>query len=100
MGTKTATIPTRMKRKRTSTRMAMKRTRMAETRIRTLTANTRTTNIRTRTHRGFTFHSHGGKAHSHAIPEGPITTKTLVALGISGGIVAVPRSVGSFAGSD
>ena len=38
-------------------------------------------------------HSHGGRAHSHAIPSGPITTKTLVALGISGGIVPCPEAL-------
>ena len=35
-------------------------------------------------------HSHGGRVHSHAVPDGPITMKTLVALGISGGIVPCP----------
>ncbi len=38
-------------------------------------------------------HSHGGKAHSHAVPEGPITLRTLVALGISGGIVPCPEAL-------
>lgn len=38
-------------------------------------------------------HSHGGRAHSHAVPEGPITLKTLVALGISGGIVPCPEAL-------
>ncbi len=38
-------------------------------------------------------HSHGGRAHSHAIPEGPITMRTLVALGISGGIVPCPEAL-------
>ncbi|PQV63339.1 ABC-type nickel/cobalt efflux system, permease component RcnA [Abditibacterium utsteinense] len=38
-------------------------------------------------------HSHGGRAHSHAIPEGPITLRTLVALGISGGIVPCPEAL-------
>ena len=42
---------------------------------------------------GLHVHSHGGKAHSHAVPEGPITTKTLVALGISGGIVPCPEAL-------
>ena len=42
---------------------------------------------------GMHVHSHGGKAHSHAVPEGPITTKTLVALGISGGIVPCPEAL-------
>ena len=38
-------------------------------------------------------HSHGGRAHSHAVPVGPITTKTLVALGVSGGIVPCPEAL-------
>lgn len=38
-------------------------------------------------------HSHGGRAHSHAVPEGPITMRTLVALGISGGIVPCPEAL-------
>ena len=42
---------------------------------------------------GVHVHSHGGRAHSHAVPQGPITTKTLVALGISGGIVPCPEAL-------
>ena len=42
---------------------------------------------------GTHVHSHGGKAHSHAVPAGPITTKTLVALGVSGGIVPCPEAL-------
>ena len=42
---------------------------------------------------GTHVHSHGGRAHSHAVPEGPITTKTLVALGVSGGIVPCPEAL-------
>ncbi|RYX80300.1 hypothetical protein EON83_29225 [bacterium] len=42
---------------------------------------------------GVHTHSHGGRVHSHAIPEGPVTTKTLVALGISGGIVPCPEAL-------
>jgi ABC-type nickel/cobalt efflux system permease component RcnA len=38
-------------------------------------------------------HSHGGRAHSHAVPEGPVTMRTLVALGISGGIVPCPEAL-------
>ncbi len=38
-------------------------------------------------------HSHGGRAHSHAIPEGPVTARTLVLLGISGGIVPCPEAL-------
>ena len=38
-------------------------------------------------------HTHGGRAHSHAIPNGPVTVKTLVALGISGGIVPCPEAL-------
>ena len=42
---------------------------------------------------GMHTHSHGGRAHSHAVPEGPVTMKTLVALGISGGIVPCPEAL-------
>lgn len=42
---------------------------------------------------GAGVHSHGGRAHSHAVPAGPITTKTLVALGVSGGIVPCPEAL-------
>ncbi|RYG60861.1 hypothetical protein EON80_24355, partial [bacterium] len=42
---------------------------------------------------GAHVHSHGGKAHSHDVPDGPITMKTLVALGISGGIVPCPEAL-------
>lgn len=38
-------------------------------------------------------HSHGGRAHSHDVPAGPITMRTLVALGISGGIVPCPEAL-------
>ncbi len=38
-------------------------------------------------------HSHGGRAHSHAVPEGPVTVRTLVALGVSGGIVPCPEAL-------
>jgi len=38
-------------------------------------------------------HSHGGRAHSHAVPDGPLSMKTLVALGISGGIVPCPEAL-------
>ncbi len=42
---------------------------------------------------GAGVHSHGGRAHSHAVPDGPITLKTLVALGVSGGIVPCPEAL-------
>ncbi len=42
---------------------------------------------------GIGMHSHGGRAHSHAVPEGPLTMRTLVALGISGGIVPCPEAL-------
>ena len=42
---------------------------------------------------GAHVHSHGGKAHSHAVPAGPITMKTLVALGVSGGILPCPEAI-------
>ena len=39
-------------------------------------------------------HSHGfGHHHHHHIPEGPITAKSLLALGISGGIVPCPSAL-------
>ncbi len=38
-------------------------------------------------------HSHGGHIHSHAVPEGPLTMRSLVALGISGGIVPCPEAL-------
>ena len=44
-------------------------------------------------HGHFHTHSHGGKAHSHAVPSGPITLKSLIALGISGGIVPCPSAL-------
>lgn len=37
-------------------------------------------------------HSHGG-SHTHAVPEGPITLRSLLALGISGGIVPCPSAL-------
>jgi len=37
-------------------------------------------------------HSHGGNSHSH-VPEGPITMKSLVALGVSGGIIPCPSAL-------
>ncbi|BDI28066.1 hypothetical protein CCAX7_001170 [Capsulimonas corticalis] len=39
-------------------------------------------------------HSHGfGHHHHHHVPEGPITAKSLIALGISGGIVPCPSAL-------
>ncbi len=38
-------------------------------------------------------HSHGTGHHHHHIPEGPITAKSLLALGISGGIVPCPSAL-------
>ncbi|MBV9850958.1 MAG: sulfite exporter TauE/SafE family protein [Armatimonadetes bacterium] len=39
-------------------------------------------------------HSHGfGHHHHHHVPDGPITTKALVALGVSGGIVPCPSAL-------
>lgn len=37
-------------------------------------------------------HSHGGHTHSH-MPEGPITMRSLIALGVSGGIVPCPSAL-------
>ena len=42
---------------------------------------------------GAGVHSHGGHAHSHAVPDGPLSLRTLVALGISGGIVPCPEAL-------
>ncbi len=39
-------------------------------------------------------HSHGlGGYHTHSVPDGPITLKSLVALGVSGGIVPCPSAL-------
>ena len=39
-------------------------------------------------------HSHGfGHHHHHGVPEGPITARSLVALGVSGGIVPCPSAL-------
>jgi len=39
-------------------------------------------------------HSHGlGHHHHHDVPEGPVTAKTLLALGVSGGIVPCPSAL-------
>ena len=38
-------------------------------------------------------HDHGFGYHSHQVPQGPVTTKTLLALGISGGIVPCPSAL-------
>lgn len=41
------------------------------------------------------YHSHGfgGHYHSHDLPEGPVTAKALLALGVSGGIVPCPSAL-------
>jgi nickel/cobalt exporter len=46
-------------------------------------------------HHGGHTHSHGGHphTHSHPEPEAPITTRSLIALGISGGIVPCPSAL-------
>ncbi|HWK81195.1 MAG TPA: hypothetical protein VNP95_10505, partial [Thermomicrobiales bacterium] len=48
------------------------------------------------THGGATgVHHHGdGKLHSHAVPEGPLTARGLVAMGVSGGLVPCPEALG------
>jgi len=38
-------------------------------------------------------HSHGSGHHHHSVPEGPITARSLVALGVSGGIVPCPSAL-------
>ena len=41
------------------------------------------------------IHHHGdGKLHSHAVPEGPLTARGLVAMGVSGGLVPCPEALG------
>lgn len=45
------------------------------------------------THEEGHMHSHGFGSHSHAVPEGPITVRSLLALGISGGIVPCPSAL-------
>jgi nickel/cobalt transporter (NicO) family protein len=39
------------------------------------------------------MHGHGSNTHSHASPDVPITTRSLIALGISGGIVPCPSAL-------
>ncbi len=39
------------------------------------------------------MHSHGFGSHTHAVPEGPITLQSLLALGVSGGIVPCPSAL-------
>ena len=47
-----------------------------------------------RTHDADGGHSHGfGHHHHHGVPEGPITARSLLALGISGGIVPCPSAL-------
>jgi len=38
-------------------------------------------------------HSHGHGHHHHPIPEGPVTARALIALGVSGGIVPCPSAL-------
>ena len=38
-------------------------------------------------------HDHGFGYHTHEIPEGPVTPKALLALGISGGLVPCPSAL-------
>jgi ABC-type nickel/cobalt efflux system permease component RcnA len=45
------------------------------------------------THDGDGGHSHGFGHHHHHVPEGPITARSLLALGISGGIVPCPSAL-------
>ena len=59
----------------------------------THTADTAHTHDHAGDHGHFHTHSHGGHSHSHAMPEGPITLKSLIALGISGGIVPCPSAL-------
>jgi nickel/cobalt exporter len=47
----------------------------------------------THTHDDGHAHSHGFGSHTHAVPDGPITMRSLLALGISGGIVPCPSAL-------
>ncbi len=47
----------------------------------------------THTHDEGHTHSHGFGSHTHAVPEGPLTMRSLLALGISGGIVPCPSAL-------
>jgi ABC-type nickel/cobalt efflux system permease component RcnA len=39
-------------------------------------------------------HSHGGRAHTHAaLPDGPLSWKTLVSMGVAGGLVPSPSAL-------
>jgi len=52
------------------------------------------THDHTHTHDADGGHSHGfGHHHHHGVPEGPITARSLLALGISGGIVPCPSAL-------
>ena len=44
--------------------------------------------------RGASVHAHGGRAHTHAIPVEGITPRSLVAMGVSGGLVPCPEALG------
>lgn len=48
------------------------------------------------THGGIAgMHDHGdGRLHSHAVPEGPLTGRSLLAMGVSGGLVPCPEALG------
>ncbi|MGC4106735.1 MAG: hypothetical protein QM753_10355 [Thermomicrobiales bacterium] len=54
--------------------------------------------VATSTHRhngGVSVHHHGdGTLHNHAVPEGPLTARGLVAMGVSGGLVPCPEALG------
>jgi nickel/cobalt exporter len=39
-------------------------------------------------------HQHGGRAHTHDLPPGGITTRNLIIMGISGGLVPCPEALG------
>lgn len=38
-------------------------------------------------------HSHGGRAHTHALPEGPLGWRTLASMGVAGGLVPSPSAL-------
>ena len=39
-------------------------------------------------------HQHGGHEHTHALPTGGVTARSLVAMGVSGGLVPCPEALG------
>ena len=38
-------------------------------------------------------HRHGGRTHTHALPDGPLTWRSLAAMGLAGGLVPSPSAL-------